>query len=83
MVDISCPHCEEVIALDDDASGVFACPFCEGEFEWNTGEEDATEEYHRPQFDFSAINPVAVGQVILVGISIIALWMCFRRGFTP
>ena len=48
MVDISCPHCEEVIALDDDASGVFACPFCEGEFEWNLEETDEgfdTEKY--------------------------------------
>lgn len=35
MVDILCPHCEEEIGLDDDASGEFSCPFCEGEFEWN------------------------------------------------
>ena len=35
MVDILCPHCEEGIGLDDDASGEFACPYCEGEFEWN------------------------------------------------
>ena len=35
MVDILCPHCEEEIELDDDASGEFSCPFCEGEFEWN------------------------------------------------
>ena len=27
MVDILCPHCEEEIALDDDASGEFVCPF--------------------------------------------------------
>jgi len=35
MVTILCPHCEEEIELEDDASGEFACPFCEGEFEWN------------------------------------------------
>ena len=35
MVDILCPHCDEEIELDDDASGEFSCPFCEGEFEWN------------------------------------------------
>ena len=77
MVEILCPHCEEEIELDDDASGEFACPYCEGEFEWNTSEDESTEEYYRPQFDLSAINPVAVAQVVLVGISIIALWMCF------
>jgi len=35
MVEILCPHCEEEIELDDDASGEFGCPYCEGEFEWN------------------------------------------------
>jgi len=35
MVEILCPHCEKAIELDDDASGEFACPYCEGEFEWN------------------------------------------------
>ena len=35
MVVIMCPHCEEEIALDHDASGEFLCPFCDGEFEWN------------------------------------------------
>lgn len=77
MVEILCPHCEEEIELDDDASGEFACPYCEGEFEWNTSEDESTEEYYRPQFDLSAINPVAVAQVVLVGISMIGLWMCF------
>lgn len=35
MVEILCPHCEEEIELEDDASGDFECPHCEGEFEWN------------------------------------------------
>ena len=39
MVDILCPHCEEEIALDDDASGEFVCPYCDGEFEWNVEPE--------------------------------------------
>ena len=34
MVEILCPHCEEEIELDDDAYGEFACPCCDGEFEW-------------------------------------------------
>ena len=33
MVEILCPHCEKEVELDDDASGEFACPNCEGEFE--------------------------------------------------
>ncbi len=43
MVDILCPHCEEEIALDDDASGEFVCPHCDGEFEWNIEPEVGLE----------------------------------------
>ena len=43
MVDILCPHCEEEIALDDDASGEFVCPYCDGEFEWNVEPEVGLE----------------------------------------
>jgi len=35
MAELLCPHCEEDIFLDDDASGEFVCPHCDGEFEWN------------------------------------------------
>ena len=35
MVEVLCPHCEEEIDLEDDASGKFGCPHCDGEFEWN------------------------------------------------
>ena len=43
MVEIECPHCDEGIELDDDASGEFACPLCDGEFEWNS-ENPSTHE---------------------------------------
>ena len=43
MVDILCPHCEEEIALDDDAWGEFVCPHCDGEFEWNIEPEVGLE----------------------------------------
>lgn len=49
MVEILCPHCEEEIALDDDASGEFVCPHCEGEFEWNT--ESFAEAFANEQAD--------------------------------
>ena len=46
MVEILCPHCEEEIELDDDASGEFACPHCGGEFEWNIQPE--VEQFDEP-----------------------------------
>ena len=38
MVDILGPHCEEEVELDDDASGTYTCPHCDGEFEWGLEE---------------------------------------------
>ena len=49
MVEILCPHCEEEIALDDDASGEFVCPHCERKFEWNT--EPFAEAFANEQAD--------------------------------
>ena len=34
MVVIECPHCSEDIEMDDDAHGLFDCPYCGKEYEW-------------------------------------------------
>ena len=75
MVEILCPHCDEEIELDDDASGTFACPFCEGEFEWNLEEEDALEDFEANDglhytTDFRPMPAVRLG----LGISF-SIWM--------
>ena len=44
MVEIECPHCEEEITLDDDASGEFLCPLCDGTFEWNINQANDRQE---------------------------------------
>ena len=38
------PHCEGEIELDDDASGEFACPLCDGEFKWNVEEDESFDD---------------------------------------
>mgnify|MGYP001290857382 FL=1 len=35
MVVIQCPHCVEDLELEDGASGLFDCPYCGKDFEWN------------------------------------------------
>ena len=44
MVEIQCPHCVESIELDDGIFGLFECPFCEEEFEWNPEEEASNDD---------------------------------------
>jgi len=76
MVEILCPHCDEEIGLDDDASGEFGCPHCEGEFEWNTEPEvKATTKSSKKSntdysFSLSSIHPI---QWLGHGLSIFVL----------
>ena len=35
MVVIQCPHCGEDVELEDGASGLFDCPYCNKDFAWN------------------------------------------------
>ena len=44
MVEIQCPHCEADVLLDDEADGLFGCPYCEEEFEWSLESEEVFEE---------------------------------------
>ena len=32
---IQCPHCGDDIELEDGASGLFVCPYCDKDFTWN------------------------------------------------
>ena len=34
MVVIQCPHCYKDVELEDEASGLFDCPYCNNEFEY-------------------------------------------------
>ena len=57
MVEILCPHCEEEIELDDDASGEFSCPYCEGEFECGMESADDLDSFMAGFDDTPASNP--------------------------
>ena len=80
MVVIECPHCEEHIELDDDASGLFECPFCEGEFEW--GMDDVEEKNSSIDLFSSSYSTLIAAHaglsltaIIFALISINSLWM--------
>ncbi|MDC3064425.1 hypothetical protein OA172_00820 [Euryarchaeota archaeon] len=68
MVEILCPHCGKEIELEDDASGVFACPYCEGEFEWNIPSNDETKvvEMYGPPVTGGAALRWSMGLIITI-----------------
>ena len=68
MVDILCPHCEEEITLDDDASGEFVCPYCDGEFEWNIEPEVGLEPNWYQEYDGSKDPSSMARKIISRGI---------------
>ena len=70
MVEILCPHCEEKIALDDDASGEFICPYCEGEFEWNVQSEFEQLEEPRSLL-LTLVSGFFSGSLLLTGLALL------------
>ena len=89
MVVIECPHCEEHIELDDDASGMFECPFCEGEFEWGESDTLVRTSTGDPNNSITTFSHIAhgVGGVLLV-FGLFSNWVVLLSGqisigFTP
>ena len=70
MVEILCPHCEQEIELDDDASGEFACPHCGGEFEWNI--QAGVEQFNEPNgLLLSFVSGFFSGSLLLTGLALL------------
>ena len=70
MVEILCPHCEEEIELDDDASGEFACPHCGGEFEWNI--QAGVEQSDEPDsLLLTFVSGFFSGSLLLTGLALL------------
>ena len=70
MVEILCPHCEQEIELDDDASGEFACPHCGGEFEWNI--QAGVEQSDEPDsLLLTFVSGFFSGSLLLTGLALL------------
>ena len=48
MVVIECPHCSEDIEMDDDAYGLFDCPYCDNEYEWGEAPKKRLRKKKKP-----------------------------------
>ena len=77
MVEILCPHCEEEIELDDDASGDFECPYCEGEFEWG----DPPKAGSRNVANSQPISSIKAGSHAVHGLGGIMLFIGMFTGW--
>ena len=62
MVEIQCPHCEDNIELEDGEFGLFDCPSCNQEFEW----EDYESLPSNPITIFVKIFLLSTSFIILV-----------------
>ena len=92
MVEILCPHCEEEIELEDDASGEFSCPHCDGEFEWNI--QPAVEQFDESDsLLLTFVSGFFSGSLLLTGLALLvasvvgfgvssALWGAVGEGST-
>tara|TARA_B100001758_G_C18067692_1_gene431532 strand:+ start:195 stop:602 length:408 start_codon:yes stop_codon:yes gene_type:complete len=57
MVEIQCPHCGEDIELEDEASGLFDCPYCNDEFAWDSPLKSSDLKVQFLQFMFAILSP--------------------------
>ena len=64
MVIIQCPHCGHDIELEDGASGLFDCPYCDNEFSFGDDKYTALPLYSRSQLFLS--TGMIIGLVIIV-----------------
>ena len=82
MVEILCPHCDEEIALDDDASGEFSCPYCDGDFEWNTEPESISSHHQQKEAASIVDHPIQwIGHGFTIFMMIFLLMFFFSSEY--
>ena len=82
MVEILCPHCDEEIALDDDASGEFSCPYCNGDFEWNTEPTATSSRQHKGEGGSIVDHPIQwIGHGFTLFMMLFLLMFFFSSGY--
>ncbi len=68
MVEVQCPHCSKNVELEHGDSGVFNCPYCDGEFEYESphlGRDVLEGEY--------SLNTTSKTGLVLLIVSLVAL----------
>ena len=72
MVEIQCPNCDEVVELEDGASGWYSCPYCDEEF--SHGEEVGFTE-----LSFTPLQVLIITSLTISSIALIFMTMVMQR----
>ena len=74
MVEIQCPHCVEIIELEDGLSGTFDCPYCNNEFIW--GDNKKTKQISNQHISQYEPMPLGfkIGFGIIVGLILLVIF---------
>ena len=74
MVEIQCPHCVEIIELEDGLSGTFDCPYCNNEFIW--GDNKKTKQISNQHISHYEPMPLGfkIGFGIIVGLILLVIF---------
>ena len=71
--EILCPHCDENIALEEGAFGLFECPHCDEEFSWDSDSKSTTGNIIK----ITHIVGATVSVIGLIGVVGLLIWFVF------
>ena len=68
--EILCPHCNENIALEEGAYGLFECPHCDEEFSWDDDRKWTTDNIIK----ITHIVGATISAIGLIGVIGLLIW---------
>ena len=79
MVEIKCPHCNKDIELDGGESGLFECPYCDEEFNWE--EKKIMGSIKGKELLLRLLRIIAISAAIIFGAVVIVVYQ-YAEGMT-
>jgi len=76
MVEIQCPNCDEVVELDDGASGWYSCPYCDEDFSHG-------EEVGYAELSFTPLQVLIITSLTILSIALIVIVTNLQSEETP
>ena len=74
MIEFGCPNCDERVQIEHDSYGVFECPHCRMDFEWESEPEN---------FEYPIKTALKIFAISLIVISIAVFLLILIDGPGP